>query len=323
MASLPASLFRFDRIGRRAIAERMTGVGPACSRTLPVATPSYAADRRARQRWQPTANRTCGVTGPGRAQATGSQEIRSWAGRHVAEMRGAGIGTCRSRLRPSAPQLHWRDTVGDTAGILRLPRGIEGGTTRTMATMAEQPKEIRAQEMPAQDVLVIGAGPAGLTAAYELSKHGVARDHPRSRLGRRRHRPHRRARRLPLRHRRAPLLHQGQGDRGPLGRDARRADARPPPPVADLLRRQVLRLPAQGHQRPEEHGPAHRRPVHGQLRRRPPAGPSPTRRTSSSGSPTSSAPGSTRCSSRATPKRSGASPAPRSAPTGPPSASRA
>ena len=64
---------------------------------------------------------------------------------------------------------------------------------------------------------IIGAGPAGLTAAYMLTKRGVTVDRARGRLRRRRHQPHRRARRLALRHRRAPLLHQGEAGRGRSG----------------------------------------------------------------------------------------------------------
>ena len=58
-------------------------------------------------------------------------------------------------------------------------------------------------------VVIIGAGPAGLTAAYQLVEGGRDGDDPRGRRRRRRHQPHGRARRLALRHRRPPLLHQG------------------------------------------------------------------------------------------------------------------
>ncbi len=59
------------------------------------------------------------------------------------------------------------------------------------------------------EVVVIGAGPAGLTAAYVLGRRGVTVHRARGRRRGRRHQPHRRARRLALRHRRPPLLHQG------------------------------------------------------------------------------------------------------------------
>ena len=64
---------------------------------------------------------------------------------------------------------------------------------------------------PADDVVIIGAGPAGLTAAYQLAKAGKTVHRARGRRRRRRHQPHRRARRLAFRHRRPPVLHQGQG----------------------------------------------------------------------------------------------------------------
>ena len=93
--------------------------------------------------------------------------------------------------------------------------------------------------------VVIGAGPAGLTAAYELVKRGEPRRRPRGRRRRRRHQPHRRARRVALRPRRAPLLHQGPGGRGPLARDpAGRGLPHAPAHEPHLLRGQVLRLPA-------------------------------------------------------------------------------
>ena len=69
------------------------------------------------------------------------------------------------------------------------------------------------------EVVIIGAGPAGLTAAYELVKRGITPVGARGRLRRRRHQPHGAGRRLALRHRRPPLLHQGAGGRGALARD--------------------------------------------------------------------------------------------------------
>ncbi|MEJ7666323.1 MAG: hypothetical protein WKG07_45815 [Hymenobacter sp.] len=92
---------------------------------------------------------------------------------------------------------------------------------------------------------------------------------------RRRDQPHGRTRRLAVRHRWAPLLHQGARGRGALARDPRRRGlpaAAPDEP--DLLRRQVLRLPAQGLERPQATSASSRpssawRPTSG-LRVRPP-----------------------------------------------------
>ena len=99
---------------------------------------------------------------------------------------------------------------------------------------------------------MIGAGPAGLTAAYELMKAGRAdrRDDPRVDRRRRRHQPDRAARRLALRHRRPPLLHEGHRGRRALGRDPRaRDDARPAAPEPHALPGQALRLPARADER--------------------------------------------------------------------------
>ena len=101
-----------------------------------------------------------------------------------------------------------------------------------------------------ESVVVIGAGPAGLTAAYELGKAGRPGDGARGRRDGRRHQPHGGPRGLALRHRRAPLLHQGARGRGAVARDPPRrglhdATAHEPDP----LPRQALRLPAQGGER--------------------------------------------------------------------------
>ena len=105
----------------------------------------------------------------------------------------------------------------------------------------------RGGPMSHSDVFVIGAGPAGLTAAYLLTKQGVADHRPRGRPAlRRRHLPHRQLQGLPLRHRRPPLLLQVEGGRGPLDRDPARRHARAAALVAHLLQRQVLLLPAEG-----------------------------------------------------------------------------
>ncbi len=153
-----------------------------------------------------------------------------------------------------------------------------------------------------------------------------ARDHvddPRGRRRRRRHQPHRRARRLALRHRRPPLLHQGEGGRGLLARDpARRGLHAPPADEPHLLRGQVLRLPAQDPERPEEPGhlggvPLRRCRTSGRasVRRR-------TRTRSKVGSRPASGGASTSTSSRPTTRSSGACRPTSSPRTSPPSASR-
>ena len=173
------------------------------------------------------------------------------------------------------------------------------------------------------DVVIIGAGPAGLTAAYQLTQAGRDRHRARGRHRRRRHQPHGRARRLALRHRRPPLLHQGGGGRA-LWHEILPAGGLPAPAAHEphLLQRQVLRLPARADQRAAQ--PRHRRggPLRALLRlgARPPAEGHGQlrgldRRRASAGA-------STACSSRPTPRRCGACRPPRSRPTGRRSASR-
>ena len=172
-------------------------------------------------------------------------------------------------------------------------------------------------------VAVLGGGPAGLTAGYLLAQKGRPVIVLRGRGPGRRHRQDRGARRLPLRPRRPPLLHQVQGGRRPLARGDEGGVPQAPAHVADLLERQVPRLPAQRHGRHQEARPGRARcapasPTCGRS-----SSPRARRRTSSSGSPTASAGASTTTSSRPTPRRSGASRPPSCAPSGPRSGSRA
>ena len=70
------------------------------------------------------------------------------------------------------------------------------------------------------NVAIIGAGPAGLTAALSPFQERSRRHRPRGRSGlRRRHFPHRDLQRLSLRHRRPSFLFQIEGGRGFLDRD--------------------------------------------------------------------------------------------------------
>ena len=93
---------------------------------------------------------------------------------------------------------------------------------------------------------VLGAGPAGLTAAYVLGAARRSGGRLRGRRHRRRHREDGRVQRLPLRPRRPPLLHEVRAGAAPVGGDARRRAARAPAALAHLLRREVLRVPAAG-----------------------------------------------------------------------------
>ena len=66
------------------------------------------------------------------------------------------------------------------------------------------------EELDTRRFVVIGGGPAGLTAAYELTKLGLCPIVLEKERDRGRSRPHRELQGLPLRHGRPPLLHQGR-----------------------------------------------------------------------------------------------------------------
>ena len=175
----------------------------------------------------------------------------------------------------------------------------------------------------AEQVVIIGAGPAGLTAAWELTKRGRHRNRPRGRLGRGWHQSHRRAGRLAIRHRRPPLLHEGARGRGRVARDPPRRRL-PASPAAEphLLPRQVLRLSARADERGKEPRDPRVVPVRVLVHRgarQEAQGPDDVR---GMGRVPVRAGGSTACSSRATPRRCGAFPPTSSPPTGRRSASR-
>ena len=111
-------------------------------------------------------------------------------------------------------------------------------------------------------IVIIGAGPAGLTAAQELAKAGVTStvlesDDVVGGISRTVA-----ARRVALRHRRPPLLHQGQAGRRLLARDPRGRRVHAPSPVEPhLLPGQVLRLPHQAGERPPQPRAGRGRPL--------------------------------------------------------------
>ena len=214
-------------------------------------------------------------------------------------------------------------------GRLRPPpaTGTRRNGSHRMATPPRPPRPhptARAPDRADAPVVVIGGGPAGLTAAYRLAQAGdpvvvveqdtvlggisrtVERDGWRFDIG-----GHR-------------FFTKVRAGRGVLARDpARRGLPAAPPDEPHLLRRQVLRLPDQARQRPVQPRASSRRSGAGcpscgcgsaRRRTRPPS-----RATSS---PTTAG-GSTTTSSRPTTRRCGACPPPSSRPTGAPSGSRA
>ena len=148
-----------------------------------------------------------------------------------------------------------------------------------------------------QTTLVLGGGPAGLTAGYLLGQAG--RERARLRGGRpgRRPREDGRARRLPLRPRRPPLLHQVDRGRHALARGARRRVPAAPAHVAHLLEQPLSRLPAPRAGRDPQARPGRAAALHGVVRSR--GGAARTRSTTRSrtGSRTGSAAGSSSSSS--------------------------
>ncbi len=180
-------------------------------------------------------------------------------------------------------------------------------------------------DVPNEPIVVIGAGPAGLTAAYELAKRGVTdvtileaddivggisrtveRDGWRFDIG-----GHRFFTKVP-RWRRS----------GTRSSPTTRLPAAPPD-EPHLLQRQVLRLPAASRQRPARaSAPSRRRGASCRTRWARVRPPGDTDDVRGLDGVAASAGGSTGCSSRPTPRRCGACRPRRSRPTGPRSASR-
>ncbi len=173
------------------------------------------------------------------------------------------------------------------------------------------------------DVLVIGAGPAGLTAAYCLTKETPSVLVIETRPGLcRRHQPHRPLQGLPVRHRRPPLLLQVEGSGRPLARNPAGRLHRAAAAVAHLLRRQILFLSAERVRGADQSRRVQERSLHAVLRLCQGVSDHKTRAPSTNGCAISSARSCSRSSSRPTPRRCGACPATRFPPTGRRSASR-
>ena len=99
--------------------------------------------------------------------------------------------------------------------------------------------------MSYSDVFVIGAGPAGLTASYLLTKQGVSTTvieaDP---VLRRRHQPHRELQGLPVRHRRPSLLLEVEGSRRSVeGNPAARFHLAAAPAAASTTTANTTRYP--------------------------------------------------------------------------------
>ena len=161
------------------------------------------------------------------------------------------------------------------------------------------------------ETLVIGAGPAGLTAAYLLSKQGrsvtVLERDPAQVGGITRTVS---LQRLPVRHRRPPLLLEVARRWSISGTRSCPNDFIERPRLSRIYYRgKYYAYPLKAFEALRNLGRADQRGLRGLLPLRPRRGRSPSRRPSTTGCATSSASGCSRSSSRPTPRRCGACPA--------------
>ncbi len=159
-------------------------------------------------------------------------------------LRGDGLSREVCALRPAGTRTRQEPVSGGPC---------DDGATMNRRGTIQSAAAARSQETggPGQ-VVVVGAGPAGLTAAYELAKRGATCTVLEMDTVVGGHLPHRGTGGLEIRHGWAPFLHKGARGREPVARDPRTGRL----PVEaqaeqDLLRGDLLQLPDPDRKRPK------------------------------------------------------------------------